>query len=295
MGSLLRKLFVLHLILALLGGWVVLHFMAPYWLIVPPIPAEAELAPELAESLAWSEPLEWRSEDGLKLRALRFPAVAAQGRFVVLHGIGSRKEDQLGVCQWLNELGFEAVAVDLRAHGESEGKYTTFGCLEQRDLSAFLDAFPSELDSHLFGGSLGGAIALQALARDARWKSAVVLSAFSSVDEIALDRQERAIGVRWRWPWRYVRWRCESIAEMDTDFRSPEEACRTISQPVFFAHGVSDLQIPIEHARRNHAALRTADKVLLEVEGAGHDDLWTVGGAGLKEALERFVRARGRE
>jgi pimeloyl-ACP methyl ester carboxylesterase len=46
----------------------------------------------------------------------------------------------LPAAKELAEAGYRAVLVDLRGHGRSTGKYTTFGVQAAKDLSQVIDA-----------------------------------------------------------------------------------------------------------------------------------------------------------
>ncbi len=270
----------------LVSSWGILHFLVPSFILRPP---RGEVL--VAEPDSKATPIQWTSPDGLTLRANLHAASEPVGRFLVLHGLGDRKEAQSTLCEWLNERGFDAIAVDLRAHGESEGEYCTYGYLEKRDISSLLDTLSPDRPTFVWGASLGGAIALQAIATDERIQGGVVFSTFSSLEEIVLDRGEQIFGLEWQWVTDYLLWRCASIAGMEPLEVSPEEACRSISNPVLLAHGVLDPQIEIDYARRNYAALATADsdKVLIEVAGAGHQDVWEKGGEEFEAALQGFL------
>jgi pimeloyl-ACP methyl ester carboxylesterase len=79
-----------------------------------------------------------------------------------------------------HSLGFNILAVDLRAHGESEGAHTTGGYFERHDVEQILDqlraARPSDTRQIvLFGISLGSAVALALAARRADLVDAIVL------------------------------------------------------------------------------------------------------------------------
>lgn len=98
-----------------------------------------------------------------KLAAWWMPADQPSGRTVVLvHGYADAK---VGVLAWApgwHELGFNLLAVDLRAHGDSTGTICTGGYAERHDLvqvvHQILARKPAETASlMLFGASLGAA------------------------------------------------------------------------------------------------------------------------------------------
>lgn len=106
-------------------------------------------------------------DDGhkLKIRAWWIPPRERTGKCVVaLHGYGDAK---VGVIAWaptFHSLGYGMLAIDLRAHGESTGTYTTAGYFERHDVTDVINQFraarPAETQSViLFGVSLGAAVA----------------------------------------------------------------------------------------------------------------------------------------
>src|SRR5215208_1920159 len=56
------------------------------------------------------------------------------GTLVYLHGIADNRTSALGVIQHFGRRGFDVVAYDSRAHGESEGQACTYGFFEKHDL-----------------------------------------------------------------------------------------------------------------------------------------------------------------
>lgn len=83
--------------------------------------------------------------------------------------------------------GFDVVAYDSRAHGESDGDVCTYGFYEARDLHRVLDTVaPGPVV--LFGTSLGAAVALQETAGDPRVTAVVAAETFSDLRTVASER-----------------------------------------------------------------------------------------------------------
>jgi uncharacterized protein len=116
----------------------------------------------------------------LTLAAWWIPTQNSTKTVLLLHGFADAK---VGVIAWAppwRELGYNILAVDLRAHGESTGKLCTAGHFEHADILALIDQFRAEHpreSEHLaiFGVSLGAAVA------------ALVASKRQSIDAIVLD------------------------------------------------------------------------------------------------------------
>jgi pimeloyl-ACP methyl ester carboxylesterase len=86
---------------------------------------------------------------------------------IYLHGVSDNRASASGVLDHFRRRGFNVVAYDSRAHGESGGEAATFGCFEKEDLRHVLDTLrPGPII--LVGSSLGAAVALQTAALDPR-------------------------------------------------------------------------------------------------------------------------------
>lgn len=105
------------------------------------------------------EKLTIQSEDGLKLKGY-YKNNNKDYLIIFLHDYGKnhfQMYEYIKLCQAY--LEFDFLALDLRAHGESEGKITTFGERESEDLSLWISKMLSLNDKYkiiLYGLSLGG-------------------------------------------------------------------------------------------------------------------------------------------
>jgi uncharacterized protein len=207
--------------------------------------------------------------DGLGFRGWLFPATSPRrGLIVYLHGISDNRRGAIGIASRFGSKGYDVLAYDGRAHGESEGDVCTYGFFEKRDVSAALDAVHAK-DAILFGSSLGAAVALQAAPGEPRVRAVISVSAFSDLASIIVDRA----------PWFVTSWDirdAEALAERKASFRvsevSPVAAAALIGVPVLVIHGAADHETRPEHSERIYAAL-TSPKKLVLVPAAGHNDV----------------------
>jgi alpha-beta hydrolase superfamily lysophospholipase len=209
--------------------------------------------------------------DGVTLATWVFHTAAPRrGTVVYLHGLSDNRGSSVWLAQHLTERGFDVVAYDSRAHGESGGDACTYGFHEKRDLRHVLDGIAAG-PVVLLGFSMGAAVALQAAAGEARVAAVV---AIATISDLRTASRERA-------PFFASRHQIDEavrIAEEQGRFRadevSPVSAAAHVSCPVLVIHGADDDETPPAHSRRVFAAL-AGPKDLLVVPHAGHSNVLT--------------------
>lgn len=205
---------------------------------------------------------------GVTLRGWLFPASGtSRGITVVyLHGSGDNRDSGNWIAERLVPEGYDVLAYDGRAHGESTGDACTYGALEKKDLGRVLEQLGIRR-AVLVGASLGAAVALQGAPDDSRVIGVVAASTFSDLETIARDRapptmREAQIREAFELAGR--------LAGFSVSDASPLRAASRITVPVLIVHGADDRETSPEHSRRVYAAL-SAPKALRIVERAGHN------------------------
>ena len=223
--------------------------------------------------------------DGLLLKGWLFPTTASrQGLIVYLHGVADNRRSGLGLAHRFVPDGYDVLAYDSRAHGESEGQDCTYGFYEKRDLTRALDAVHADRVV-LFGASLGAAVALQAAPDEPRVRGVIAQSSFSDLETVVRERApwfateadvRKALAIaarRGHFP----------IAEI-----SPRQAAARIRVPVLLIHGASDRETPAAHSQRIYEALAGPRRLLL-VPGQGHNDV--LSGAEVWKEIDAWLAA----
>jgi hypothetical protein len=209
--------------------------------------------------------------DGVELAGWRCTAVdTRRGTLVYLHGIADNRGGAAGAIQRFRRQGWDVIAFDSRAHGQSGGEMCTYGFHEKRDLGRVLETV-SPGPIVLLGTSLGAAVALQHAADNPQVNAVISAEAFSDLATVARERAPFFFtdGVIAK---AFVL--AEERAHFDVDDTSPQEAASKLTIPVLLIHGESDQETSPDHSRRIFAALQ-GPKTLLLVPGRGHNQSLT--------------------
>ena len=108
------------------------------------------------------------SFDGLKLHATYFPAIEnsdIKKAVICFHGYtGEGLSNHIAIADYFLKHGYAMLLPDARAHGESEGEYIGFGCLDRQDALGWIKWLIQECGEDikimLHGTSMGGATVL---------------------------------------------------------------------------------------------------------------------------------------
>jgi uncharacterized protein len=206
--------------------------------------------------------------EGVQLKGWRCQATSpARGTVVYLHGIADNRASATGVVERFIGRGFDVLAYDSRAHGESGGEVCTYGFFEKHDLRRVLDTVGTG-PIILLGTSLGAAVALQEAASDRRVTAIVAAETFSDLRTVATERAPFFFTPS------LIR-RAFQIAERQAGFAvdsvSPAAAAAGIAAPVLLVHGEVDHLTSPDHSRRVFRALAGPKRLIL-VPGAGHNE-----------------------
>ncbi len=237
----------------------------------------------------------FQSKDGLKLSAyICYSELdTIKGTLILLHGIRSTKEHFIELSQKLSQLGYHTVALDSRAHGQSEGTHCTFGVKEKEDVSQLIDYLNEEEGIHqnigIWGQSLGGAIALQSMGNDTRIQFGIVESTFTNFESITHDYFAHYLGFSFKFLSNYLVKRAGKIASFLPKEASPIQYCTYIEQPILLVHGSEDKKIDIKYAKENFQSIKSTKKELLKLDKAGHLNLWKIGGEAYFEKAVDFI------
>jgi len=192
-----------------------------------------------------------KSHGKLKIAAWWIPAGVSNRCVVIVHGYADAKVGGIAWAPTFRAMGYNVLAIDLRAHGESEGTQTTAGFFERHDLSQVIDqvrlARPAATrEIVLFGVSLGAAVvgATAAMRTDI---AAVIMDCPYSDYATAAKTHARANGMPGPFFQKIaINW-AEKLSGADFAACSPVKVIPTLNCPLMVIHGADDLFVdPID-------------------------------------------------
>ncbi|WP_299683667.1 alpha/beta fold hydrolase [uncultured Dokdonia sp.] len=212
---------------------------------------------------------------------------------LLLHGIGGGKEHFYELAKSLANQQVASVVYDARGHGESDGQYISYGFHEKQDVSIIVNEVKKRYPNipiGIWGNSMGGAVALQALSIEPKLDFGVIESTFTDLNTIVYDYQKRySFGIGLKPICEHALQRAGEIGKFDPLQVRPIDAVKNIKQSIFLAHGTSDPNINFKYGQALFENLQSKDKTFYPVEGANHYNLFDVGGDAYTNAIMTFI------
>lgn len=235
------------------------------------------------------------SQDGLRLHATYFPGREGKKAVICFHGYTSRgMDDYVGLSDYYLKRGYRMLLVDQRAHGESEGEYIGFGCLDRQDgmlwIRWMIGQIGEDAEILLHGTSMGGAtvLMLTGLALPEQVKGVVSDCAFTSPKEVFTH----VLHTMYHLPAFPLIPLADLINRRKAGYGLDQcNAAREVQKakvPALLIHGDRDTFVPCRMCQEiyeNYAAPKTK----LIVQGAGHAESYYKDMAAYEKALDTFT------
>lgn len=234
------------------------------------------------------------THDGLRLVGRLYESNPAAPTFIMFHGYrSSGVHDYCGGMEMARELGCNALVVDQRAHGKSEGRCLTFGAKESRDVLPWCDfvrqRYGADVQIILTGISMGAATVMLATGLDLPANVAGVIAdcGYSSpeaiIRKVARDIKMPQASIF------FVRLGGLLFAGFDMNHYRVTDALQHAKVPVLFIHGEADDFVPCDMTRACYAAC-ASEKYLLTVPDAGHGLSYLVDRDAYINAVQDFLQ-----
>ena len=233
------------------------------------------------------------SHDGLKLHAHWIPAKDPVGTVILAHGYRSTKlVDFSVVYRMYHDWGLNLLVPDQRAHGQSQGRFITFGVNESKDMKGWIGWHNQQNQNQpimLSGLSMGASTMLfladQPLAPNV--KGIIADCGFSSPWDI-VSAVFRKVTHLPPYPSVWVaNLFAKALAGFDLRARDTMSILPHSCVPVLLVHGTEDDFVPCSMTKEAYKVCNEPKKLLL-VEGAGHGVSFLVEPERYMETVKEF-------
>lgn len=235
------------------------------------------------------------SEDGLKLHATWFPQEDCKKVVICFHGYTSQgMKDYIGLSNYYLKKGYSMLLVDERAHGESEGKYIGFGCLDRFDallwMERVIEICGEDVQILLHGTSMGGATVLMTAGLELPTQVKGIISdcAFTSPKEVFTHVLKNMIHLPVFPMIQLADLFNRKLAGYALDECNAAEEVKKAKKPILIIHGSGDTFVPFEMGEKIYENIASAKQKLV-VEGAAHAEAYYKDTMKYQQALEKFI------
>jgi len=232
------------------------------------------------------EDVSFKTDDGLRLAAWFIPSDKKDAKTIILlHGYPADKGNILPFMTFLQKE-YNLLLFDFRYHGQSEGKYSTVGARETKDLLAAIAYLKTRGINEIgvWGFSLGGAVALMTAPQAPEIKAIVSESSYANLS--LMTRQLYILPIlKYPLGWLTGLWG-KVIIGIDLKEVSPMKKAQQLNIPILIIHSTDDRVIPFSHAQLLQQSLKNnSDAQFWFQEGLVHGQL---GGQYEKRVLDFF-------
>ena len=220
------------------------------------------------------------ADDGLTLHGVCYenPQATNPHRWaIVLHGYRGDHTDALRLAMPYYEAGYQVLAPDLRACGDSDGDYVGMGWLDRKDVLQWI-SFITEQDPDaeivIHGISMGAATTMMTAGEDTpdNVKAFVEDCGYTSVWDVFSSELQLRFGLP-EFPILYM---ASGVADLRAGYSFTEaSALKQVAKcekPMLFIHGTADDFIPYEMLDKLYNVKPGDNKAELTAEGAGHGE-----------------------
>lgn len=234
--------------------------------------------------------------DELIIAAWFLPNANLDKAIILVHGREASKQNAISgtlprLAADLHRAGYAILMIDLRGHGESEGKRYTFGVQERWDVLGAVD-FLIEKGFHagniaVLGISLGGAAAIGAAAVEPSIGALVVDSTFADLNALVKLKWKAESGL----PFFFlpaVFWMSRLFFGFNfRDVKPMDEITLVSPRPILIMHCKEDEDVDISHA--HWLARAVPDATLAIFDGCSHAEIYRDRPKEYLEALLPFL------
>ena len=190
-----------------------------------------------------------KSFDGLKLSAKYIKNDTSNNWVILVHGYTANAKSMLSLADKYYKKGFSILAPDQRAHGQSEGTYTTFGLKEKKDMKVRMEWIiktDPQAKIIVHGESMGAATTML-LAGDNPENLLAFIDdcGYTSFYQMQIDQLKGDLGFL-VYPITFIANIIGKIRFSSDFYKSNMESMKNTKIPGLFIHGQADRLVPVQ-------------------------------------------------
>ena len=235
-----------------------------------------------------------KSYDGLKLKGY-FHRVYKDSKKVVImnHGYTANHYIDYQFTDIFFEEGYNVLLIDMRSHGESEGKVASYGYNESKDIGSWVrwikDKIGEDAYIGLHGQSMGAATVMLYGATHPNDIKFIIEDCGCTSAREAIKFQFRKVKIPF-WPlYDLIRVKVKRKYKFDFNNISPEDAIVNSDIPVLFIHGDNDKVVPTWMGEALYNEKNGEMDRLYLVQGAGHMEAYSKDKEKYKQVVKEFL------
>ena len=190
-----------------------------------------------------------KSFDGLKLSAKYIKNDTSNNWVILVHGYTANAKSMLSLADKYYKKGFSILAPDQRAHGQSEGTYTTFGLKEKEDIKARMEWIiktDPQAKIIVHGESMGAATTMLLAADNPENLLAFIEDCgYTSFYDMQIDQLKGDLGFL-AYPITFVANIIGKIRFSSNFYKSNIDSMKNTKIPGLFIHGQADRLVPVQ-------------------------------------------------
>jgi pimeloyl-ACP methyl ester carboxylesterase len=203
--------------------------------------------------------VKFTTADGLNLAGIFIQRTRPKANLIVCHGYKGAKEFMYPYMELFPE--WNVLIFDFRAHGQSEGRLTTIGCLEYKDVVAAAHYVRNQTNTNvpliILGLSMGGAACIRAAEIEPTLCDALIIDSSYARLESTVRRIFCSKANLPHYPFfPIIRALFQYIAGCNLKDMNPIESVTSITQPILFIHACNDTYIPPKNSVALYAHVR---------------------------------------
>lgn len=259
----------------------------------------SELAQEVRSELLLRQdlkPVSFESTDGVMLSGFLIERKNAKYNAVLCHGYRSVKEFMYSYIDLFPD--WNMLLFDFRSHGNSDGKITSLGYHESKDVIAASNYLKTVAKQHhiahlptvVLGFSMGGAAALKAAESEPALADALIIdSTYAQLNSTILKAYSSKTLLPFYPFFPVITWLFNYLAACDIHQMNPDECVRHITKPILFVHAATDTYVSSKNVLRLYTNVQNKRSKIWVGPACRHGSLHTLHPRAYQYKVQKFL------